>query len=49
MRFLYENFTKTELIFIRHGETDHNAHKRFQGHFDTVLSEQDKIQAANWQ
>ena len=28
----------THLIFVRHGETDHNVHKRFQGHTDISLN-----------
>ena len=35
----------TELLIVRHGETDWNAELRFQGHADTSLNEAGRLQA----
>ena len=40
-----EKKQQTEMIFIRHGETTHNAQRRFQGHLDTALSKKGHRQA----
>lgn len=35
----------TTLLFVRHGETDSNAEKRYMGHLDSPLSEKGRAQA----
>ena len=38
--------TGTTLFLVRHGETDHNAAGRLQGHLDAPLCEKGRLQAA---
>ncbi|HVX00878.1 MAG TPA: histidine phosphatase family protein [Candidatus Babeliaceae bacterium] len=35
----------TRFLFIRHGQTDWNANRRWQGHIDTSLNETGRQQA----
>ncbi len=35
-----------EIFFVRHGETDWNAERRYQGHADTPLNDKGRAQAA---
>ena len=42
---LAETMSITEIILIRHGESEGNRQKRWQGHWDSPLSERGRLQA----